>query len=447
MRRPRWRWLLRSTGIVTLLGVLFAGGQFYYARHQKLQEDAVREAKAQEIVRSGERFLELAALYTPPLPQGLAAQVKKMGQDLELARDAGGDTRGATVGIALSYALSLNREKAEVEFQALSPTDSWRELGLGLTNFYFEEDAKALKHLDEAIRIDAKSAAAYAVRARVKLRGHHYAEARDDAERAVALSPSFPLAHLVLGYVFAQQDIYGDARSAFEEVIHFSPNFYEAYEGLAAVFIKQNDLAGAVDALRTAVRLSQTVPRIHLAYGAALYKSRRAEEALAELRKARELEPKHYIRDFGYSTIYKWGSDLPDLDVFCGNVLIDVMGTHREVTPDDYQIAFLRALCGTTVRAEFDQFEQALFLACVTPVYAIDKTDVASDRDIVEMQAQMQRFMNFTPPCLKYQGAYQVVMTEEKLRLPHDQIPRHAVPAVAVEKLKKFFGERAAKNK
>ena len=127
----------------------------------------------------------------------------------------------------------------------------------------------ALEHFDRAIAKDTGCAPALAGRARAHALLFDYSAAREAALAALALDPELAEAHAALGFVRLQADW---------------------------------DRAGAEESLRRAVALDPEDPTAHHWLAICLEVSGRGEEAIAEARKALELEPasRLYQLNLGY---------------------------------------------------------------------------------------------------------------------------------------------------
>jgi eukaryotic-like serine/threonine-protein kinase len=181
-------------------------------------------------------------------------------------------------------------------------------------------------------------------------------QAREHFDRAIELDPAYAQAYAGLadaygamayyGYV-APQDGFPRARAAAERAIALEPDLAEAHVSLGLErFFWGWDWSGAERDLLRAIKLNPKLATAHSVYGLFLCTCGRFDEALAEARLARELDPLSSFVNMGVAWVHHFaGSDLaaaeeairlraatPDLEE-AGNVLItsyDALGRHEE---------------------------------------------------------------------------------------------------------------------
>lgn len=125
--------------------------------------------------------------------------------------------------------------------------------------------------------------------------------ARTLFEKAVALDPSYARAHAGLADVYNTLGIFGyerphdafpNARAAAERAIALDSLLGEAHAALAhQTFVYEWDWEAAEPAFERAIALNPTYPEVRLFYSMYLHNTRRHEEALAQVRVARMLDP------------------------------------------------------------------------------------------------------------------------------------------------------------
>ena len=112
------------------------------------------------------------------------------------------------------------------------------------------------------------------------------------ADRALALSPSLPEAHLALGYYdywgFRE---YAAANTEFERALALAPSNVKALLGLAFVARRSGQMAQALTYLEQAVAISPRDPMVRREYGLTFMIVRRYAEAEAQVRRALMLSP------------------------------------------------------------------------------------------------------------------------------------------------------------
>ena len=112
----------------------------------------------------------------------------------------------------------------------------------GLTLFATRSMPAAIDAFEQAVRIDPQDAAAWASLAETKAILPSYAlvpisatnqAALDAADKALALDPNLPLAHVARGIVFANQMRWPDADAAFRDALRVAPGDAEAIDQYA----------------------------------------------------------------------------------------------------------------------------------------------------------------------------------------------------------------------
>jgi TolB-like protein/DNA-binding winged helix-turn-helix (wHTH) protein len=174
------------------------------------------------------------------------------------------------------------------------------------------ELGKALAYADTAIKLDEKYAPAWALRASVQntmaevgltdVTGG-FRNARDDAERAIALDPSLAPAYLAL----ARTQIYYDwdwdaADTSLTKAAALEPGSVEVFRMRSYLARAFGNLDEAVRLYEQAVALDPLRANSHLGLGYVLYMAARYDEARASLRKALDLNPQ---ADFAHANLSK----------------------------------------------------------------------------------------------------------------------------------------------
>src|SRR5208337_798404 len=117
-------------------------------------------------------------------------------------------------------------------------------------------------------------------------KGNEYArlnkwkEAEEAYRKAISLRPDYPQAHYNLGNACLAQQRTADAMREYQETLRLRPDFPGVHMNL-----------GAVEEYRSELRLHPSNPDAHVNLANALAAGRQFNEAVAEFRKALELQP------------------------------------------------------------------------------------------------------------------------------------------------------------
>ena len=172
-------------------------------------------------------------------------------------------------------------------------------------NYFFgqghskESLGKALAYADQAIKLDEKYAPAWALRAGVQHRmagfsltdiTEGYREARDDAERAIALDPTSASGYLALART--QNDYAWDwdaANTSLTKAAALEPGSADVLRLRSYLARELGDLDQAIKLNEQAIALDPLRTDFHLGQGYTLYLAGRYDEAQVELKKALDL--------------------------------------------------------------------------------------------------------------------------------------------------------------
>lgn len=164
-------------------------------------------------------------------------------------------------------------------------------------------DRQALAHYDLAIAADPNFAMAHAARSRVLsslaaayARANElkslYAAAIAEAKQAVALAPTLAEGHLALGYALfsGRLDVRG-ARPSYDKAYRYGRGNADIVLLYALYTVRARRFTEARTAIEDALALDPLNPRTHRAAGTIAYASRRYADAVAQHRRAIELNP------------------------------------------------------------------------------------------------------------------------------------------------------------
>lgn len=154
-----------------------------------------------------------------------------------------------------------------------------------LTRLNFEG---AEQEADRALQVDSSFAAAFTMRAFLRLASRSPAGAKEDAQHAVSLDPSDADAYLALGNAYNSLGEFTAAEDALRQAIQLRPNLWQGKLELAKAFYGERRFMAALYELE---KLSNDFPDVHLVRANILQRFGRSEEAAAEFGKFLKQEP------------------------------------------------------------------------------------------------------------------------------------------------------------
>lgn len=274
-------------------------------RFSKLDQDplaAGRELGVETVLdgsiqRSGDRMrVTVRLLRTADGKPLWAAQFDEGVRDLFAVQDRVAD------GVARSVAPSLSGR--EQQLLAKKPTGDLAAYELYLKGSYWKDrdGPRAREFFERAIANDPKFAAAWAGIADTwLLRGRFtdanpwqfFENARNAAEKAIALDPELADAHVALAAVYGDyQWRWDDAEREYERALALNPNHADAHAWYAALLLFRRKFDLALAHSRRAVEIDPLSPLIQVTRGMCLRFSGRNEEAIRHLEETLRLHPK-----------------------------------------------------------------------------------------------------------------------------------------------------------
>jgi tetratricopeptide (TPR) repeat protein len=161
---------------------------------------------------------------------------------------------------------------------------------------------RALASADEAIKFDPDYAPAWALRSYVRdiMAAYGvtdveegYAQARQDAKRAIALDPRLATGYLALGWIQLMHDWdWAQAEDSLNKASQLEPGSVEVLRYRSSLLRTLGRLDEAIEVYKEVVALDPLRARTYSSLGGQLYCAGRYEEANAMLQKALELNPK-----------------------------------------------------------------------------------------------------------------------------------------------------------
>jgi tetratricopeptide (TPR) repeat protein len=140
-----------------------------------------------------------------------------------------------------------------------------------------------------------ESAEAYLLASRLFLRREAVPEATKEANKALAINPSLPLAHQLLGEIALAK---GDARTAVQELEaerRINPLDGVLYDRLGDAYLRSGQYSEAQTALNRAVLLEPTSTAPYILLGEVFLKLKQPIQALHYLDHAVKMDPSNYL--------------------------------------------------------------------------------------------------------------------------------------------------------
>ena len=138
------------------------------------------------------------------------------------------------------------------------PTDSEALVQRARHHLKHEDDDKAIRDLDKALAVNARSASALIVRAGIRVRWKEYAQALSDAEAALAIEPS-QAAFSARGDACLGLREYDRAIESFAQARRFDPAVAEAYFRKSQVLQTSGQSEQAAETLKHALALDPDI--------------------------------------------------------------------------------------------------------------------------------------------------------------------------------------------
>jgi predicted Zn-dependent protease len=139
------------------------------------------------------------------------------------------------------------------------------------------------------------SAEAYLLAARLFLRREFAAEAAVQARKAIAINPTLPLAHQLLGEVALARADLPEAIREFEAERKLNPLNGVLYDRLGDAYLRNEQYAEAQQALNRAVLLEPSATAPYILLGQTFLKLKNPIQALHYLDHAAKMDPSNYI--------------------------------------------------------------------------------------------------------------------------------------------------------
>jgi tetratricopeptide (TPR) repeat protein len=149
------------------------------------------------------------------------------------------------------------------------------------------------------------SGPAYLLAARMLLRRDYVPIAEEAARRAMALSPTLPQAHFLLGEIELSRGQTADAIADFQNELKLNPIDGAVYERLGDAYIHTGDFAQAEQSLDRAILLEPNANTPYILLGKVLLKRQNSIMAKMYLEHALQIDPRNYMAHFLLGQSYR----------------------------------------------------------------------------------------------------------------------------------------------
>jgi tetratricopeptide (TPR) repeat protein/mono/diheme cytochrome c family protein len=153
--------------------------------------------------------------------------------------------------------------------------------------------ADAIPHLEEALRLDDRSASAHSDLGTALMAQDRLADGLEHLRRAAALAPRNEVMQFNLGNALNRASRFDEAAAAYERALAINPEFPDAHVNLGTLLFSHRRVKDALPHFERAVGLKPNSAVIHGDLGSALAASGRFADALREFRRALALNPEY----------------------------------------------------------------------------------------------------------------------------------------------------------
>jgi tetratricopeptide (TPR) repeat protein len=190
--------------------------------------------------------------------------------------------RDALANIALGE-MRVKESPGVAEYQAF----------LGASYVEVDRFADAIPHLETALRLDEKSAAAHNDLGTALMSQGRLPDALRHFQRAAALAPRDENVQFNLGNALNRASRADEAAAAYERALALNPAFPDAHANLGALLFSRGRVKEALPHFERAVELQPNSAVLHTNVASALAASGRYEDAMRHVRRALELNPEY----------------------------------------------------------------------------------------------------------------------------------------------------------
>lgn len=203
-------------------------------------------------------------------------------------------------------------------------------------NTLTELQSLAIKEMNSAASLKPKDASVLLSLARMQLEISRYRDAIANAQEAIGLAPSNPLAHVVLGEALLAEKEESEAESEFKKALELNPNDGDVHLELGQLRVFQHRLDDAQKEFRRATELSPSSGQAYAAWAGLLMDSGHKSEARSLLEKAVALDSNDWLSRYRLGILLFEGGET----VRATDMLQTVAKLRPDFLPAQEQLAF-----------------------------------------------------------------------------------------------------------
>jgi diguanylate cyclase (GGDEF)-like protein len=181
--------------------------------------------------------------------------------------------------------------------------DATHVLGLCYMNAQRFDDAR--KAFASEYNLPPNSGAAYLVLARLLLVANLAGKAQEEAQQALKLTPTLPLAHFLLGQAALFHSDLAQAASEFEAERAIDPSYPPVYERLGDVYFRLGRYQDAEQSLLKAIELDTSSTGPFLLMGQVLLRRGNLPQAAMYLEHAEKMDPSNFLLHTQLAQVYR----------------------------------------------------------------------------------------------------------------------------------------------
>ena len=182
--------------------------------------------------------------------------------------------------------------------------EAWTALTTAYANL--ENDLKVIEAGEKVSELNPNPPVSiYLGLAAAKARQGRFAEAADDARKALEMEPDSAIAHTTLGQASAAGEDWDAAEASFRRAVEIDPNTARAHSGLADIYFAREEFQAAVDAATAALGLNDQLTAAYGVRGLANNALGNRQEAYGDLAMAITVNADDPAANLAFAQVYE----------------------------------------------------------------------------------------------------------------------------------------------